>query len=62
MQQFKLKRQPPHFSRAGRKSYTDANLGVKAQGDLLGEPERRKVIISCDEDQEVFKGKLCLTI
>lgn len=40
----------------------NTNLGVETQGDQSGEPERRQIISSCDEDEEVFKGEIRLAI
>lgn len=38
------------------------HLWVKTQGDQLVEAKRGQVISSCDEGEEVFKGKTCPTL
>lgn len=40
----------------------NTNLRVKTQRDESGEAKRRQTVSSCDEGEEVFKGKLCLAV
>lgn len=43
-------------------SYPITNLGVKAQRDECRKAEKRETSSSRYEAQQVFKGKICLTI